>query len=748
VTELSVRLTGDFATLRYERPDAHIDGVEIVQAIQYYHASRHLSDPSQHGVDNSVRLVVGKPALVRVYLRTGPRNFGPASVTLEVRRRTMLGAYHTIAKPSPEPPGRMDPKADPPYALERGEVNTPFIPEIPGSLTFAIPADVMSGSLLFHVTLTASSIVDGVLLPGLLVDTRDVHVDVHLRQTLRVRAIMVGYGGVTSSTNSSPLFLSPPAYPADLLHTAHLALAMYPVQSALEHSSAGWVTCDQPLDDAAGCSPNWDLLLAKLVAQKTADGNRSDVIYYGLLPALIPFREVRGYIGCERSGISTGRVSGKNASGTPTNGDRVMAHHIGHECGLLHAPGVDDFGALDPNYPSYPPYDPIGTPTGSLGEYGAWLGGGISLVLARFKDVMGSITGGGGPWLSLYHYGRLIENPMLDPTFVGDLVAKDHVAISRGVGDEDLQPMISIVGRMRSARDLVVTSVMRLDTRAFAQLTRESGLTATLRDESGSPISQAPLRVLHSQREGGDCGCAQHGVSDLRFPCLVQALVPNDERGALLAIGNAERDLWTAAARKKRPHIAHVDASHRDNRLTVRWEVQAECDAVEVWLQWSADHGKTWNALATGLIGNHAEFDDANLPGGVVTLRLLASDGFDTTHSGCVSVHLPRRPPVVSILALGEGDTRVAGSSLRLWGSVSVDGYLAGAIDHARWLLDGAAVCERLDGFCRAPAAGRHLLELIVTSDGLEGRASRRFLTVEPPAEQDPSLADDAQDAY
>src|SRR4029077_3979162 len=81
--------------------------VEITQAIQYYHSRLHLSDPSQQGRDNSVRLVVGKPALVRVYLRSGQRSFGMATATLEVRRRSTRGIFHKIALLTALPPGEL-----------------------------------------------------------------------------------------------------------------------------------------------------------------------------------------------------------------------------------------------------------------------------------------------------------------------------------------------------------------------------------------------------------------------------------------------------------------------------------------------------------------------------------------------------------------------------------------------------------------------------------------------------------------
>lgn len=721
-----------FSTLFSRRPDVHVDGVEVTQAIQYYDASRHLADPSQQGADNSVRLVVNKPAYVRVYVRSGLRSFGPASGTLEIQRRGRFGPYQTVATLAPQPPGELMALTDPPYELERGEQRQFPSPTIPGSLNFAVPASMMFGSLMFRATVSEGRTSGGLFGRGPS-DTRDVHVDVDLRQTLRLRAIMVGYSGPKSSTDPSPLFLSPPNYPADLLETAKLTLLMYPVQSAADYSSAGWVTCDRPLDDAPGCSPNWDALVAKLVAQKVADGNRSDVIYYGLLPLHIPFRAPHDGVGCERSEMSAGRVDGDSRPNWPTWGGNVMAHQVGHECGLLHAPGVDNFGAVDPNYPAYPPYDPIGVPKGSIGEYGLIIGSNVWVLLPRAKDIMGSVGFGGDTWLSLYHYGRLLENPKLAPVYTGGLTAAQAglgLKYGQDAGPKP-KPMISIIGLMRSERDLEVTSVMRLETRAAPFSARASGLTAELRDERGAAIAQAPLHMLTSRGDEGGCRCHADGVGPNRFPCVVQALLPDGGRGARLVIGDTERDLWVCAAREKGPRIARFDASLDDNRLVVRWKVEAEAVVAEVWLQWSADLGETWNALATGLAGDHAVFDGSDLPAGTVTLRLLASDGFDTEVSGHVSVQLPDRPPAVHILTPGDGEVLRPGGTLRLWGAATVNGRPAGGAGEARWLLDGEPVAEGLDALVRTPRAGEHILELVVTADRLEGRVSRRFVTAE-----------------
>jgi hypothetical protein len=126
---------------------------------------------------------------------------------------------------------------------------------------------------------------------------------------------------------------------------------------------------------------------------RTNDGNRTDVIYYGLLPAGTPIANVGG---CESSGVSTG-----------PNGQQItMAHEIGHGAGLAHGPcGTPG----DANYPAYEPYDPANTPMASLGEYGLIL---TTVLYIRPRKRTMSLWAG---LISLYQYARLINNNRLNP---------------------------------------------------------------------------------------------------------------------------------------------------------------------------------------------------------------------------------------------------------------------------------------------------------------------------------------------
>src|SRR5690348_962326 len=213
----------------------HVSGVEVTQSIQYYHASQHLTDPADRGADNSVTLVAGKPAWVRVYVRSGFRH-GPipgVTGTLEVQKRYLGFIYLNAASPPAQPPGTVTAESAPAYATERGTLTS--------SLNFIIPADVMCGHLKLIATVTA---------PGGATDTLELLIDATLQQTLRLRGIMVGYNGPTSTAPGAPnLTLAAPTT-TDLQTTSGWALRAFPVQSSATYSSGGTITLTVPLSDA------------------------------------------------------------------------------------------------------------------------------------------------------------------------------------------------------------------------------------------------------------------------------------------------------------------------------------------------------------------------------------------------------------------------------------------------------------------------------------------------------------------
>src|SRR5687768_15390098 len=94
-----------------------IHGVEVTQSIQYFDATRHLTDPADRRPDNAVTIVSRKPAIARVYVRAGFRR--PSTTvtgTLEVRKRILGFRYVTVATLSPMAPGNTSAFASPGYA--------------------------------------------------------------------------------------------------------------------------------------------------------------------------------------------------------------------------------------------------------------------------------------------------------------------------------------------------------------------------------------------------------------------------------------------------------------------------------------------------------------------------------------------------------------------------------------------------------------------------------------------------------
>jgi hypothetical protein len=143
--------------------------------------------------------------------------------------------------------------------------------------------------------------------PGGLTSDHSVRVDVTLQQTLRLAGIMVGYNGPSSSAAGAPnLTLAAPTL-ADLQTTSAWTLPTFPVRSIATYRTAGTVTWNLPLTDppsCAGCrSPNCVALNNTVQAVRTADGNGTDVLYYGLMANGIPMGPI---IGCHPGGEHRG----------------------------------------------------------------------------------------------------------------------------------------------------------------------------------------------------------------------------------------------------------------------------------------------------------------------------------------------------------------------------------------------------------------------------------------------------------
>jgi len=719
----------------------YIKGIEVTQAIQYYNADEHLTDPNDRGANNSARLVAYKPAWVRVYLGTF-LNFQVPNLTGELVISRRSGPYNALMLPvatlTPLPPGIASATNTISYVTERGILNS--------TLNFVIPADDMFGYLQLEVRIRRQS-------ENQQIATHTEYIDATLLQTLRLRGIFISYNG-QNAAGTGTLNLAAPTL-ADLQNTAAYTLTVDPVQSTGSFTSAGSLTWSTPLTGVAtapgGCSTQWLQLNAAVAQVRTNDGNRNDLIYYGLLPNGVPIANVGG---CESSGVSTG----------PNGAQVTMAHEVGHGAGLSHGPCGTTSG--DPNYPAYEPYDTVANRMASIGEYGLNINTGAILNPANNDDYMSYCNQN---WISLYHHQKLINVARFKPQTVGVNTWKPPVLVDPWLWPwEILQPgpveepwnrrflraapLISIIGIVNEEGKIEIQSVMRVLALPQIENVLETNFTANLVNSNGAAVSKSLVMRFASHGCGcgrakdKDCGCSGR-EHDSRGPFVFQALLPDVEDGAKLTItkskegadgtgdvdgagGAGVQEVWSREAPASKPQILRFEVYPHGNEGYAKWEMgEAHRDDFDFSMQFSKDEGRSWNSAGVGIKGREYKFDLSGFPSGELVFALLAHDGFYTTKFISKPVNLPRRTPIVSIMHPVNGGVFFEGQPLRLWCAITTDTLQRIDQKRCRWLIDGNEMQTGIDGWITAPAEGEHKCTVTVDDEAGSAEAAVSFVT-------------------
>ena len=696
-----------------------IRGVEVTQGIQYFRADQHLTDPADRGPDNSLALIANKPAWARVYVETDAAGTIPnVTGTLEVA----YGIFNNQGGPAltlnPQPPGTVTAQFNPDYATTRGSTTL--------TLNFIIPADRMSGPLVLTAKVTS----------GALSASQTLFISPSLRQTLKLRGIMIGYQGPDPANPSNTLTIAAPGL-ADLQTTAAWALRVMPVQANAVFQVASTITRTVPLTGTAtngGCTSDWLNLNAAIATAKTADGNHPGFLYYGLIASSFPNTSNNG--GCESSGVSSGFNGGQTA----------MTHEIGHACGRAHAPCGGVGTSADPNYPAYEPYDSPAARVASIGEYGLDITTGVVPTPATARDYMSYC---GPTWISIYGHQALVNNDALNPEQVGrrrpwwdHYVAYDpwwwlhyipdpppywiDPADIREIGAR-MKQIISVIGVLHPDDRVEVLSVTRTAVINMDVAGATTNLRAVLHGAKSAELASAQIIAMPSH---GGCGCTQGG--EATRPTLFQAFIPDIAKGSALSIRRGSDVLWKRTAPRSAPSVSSLKVQRLEGTVDVRWTTRGRVE--DTWVRVSTDGGKTWRAAATGLRRTSASLDAAHLPAGKLLVDVVVHDGFHSTASKPVSFENSAAAPVPAILHPDNGRRVVAGETLYLWGSIAEQPGTSRDDFRYTWTIDGKPAGDSLHVFTRAPAAGSHHCELnVLDAKGKRvGSAKVSFLSVAP----------------
>jgi hypothetical protein len=663
-------------------------GIEVTQSIQYYRSRSHLTDEADRMRDNAATLIAFKPAIVRVYVRPpilSPTGTPVTGTLLVERKPAFFGDWKEVITLSPWLTSTMTP-VDDSYADERGIIWN--------SLNFRIPADKFAGQMRLTFTLDSGQITKTTI-------------SAYLVQTLRVRVIPITYNG-PSTANPTPgnpattLNLAAPTL-TDAQTTAALALRMMPVQQTGSFSSTGALTWTLPLDDAVAtpgaCSPNWNALLGALDGIRSKDGNRTDVVYYGLLPTGTPLGAV---IGCGNDGIGSATVGN----------ERTFVHEIGHAYGFRHSPS-GNVGTPDPNYPVYEPYM-----SASIGEYGIDIQSGDVFSPATSADYM---SYGPNRWMSLYQHERLINHARLAPTWTKDTGGLPRLPILYNPrfpwlpdpprpGGRWPEPQWPILDISQYAVNPVIMVKGMIDDAGVARVDSVTRVTANptlggpelnwklqLIGEKGGVVARARLtRVV--KHGGKGCGCSSgtgHDGKTNELPLEFNAVIPDVEPGSALRIlDDKGSEIWERRAPESPARFTSSGGGLSDDgaKLKLYWKLASHAGSDDVSAQYSGDGGETWGVFVGRLSDGSAESDITGLPAGRVVLRLLANDGFTTAVSDSFEIKVPVLAPYPAILYPSEGEAVVACEEIEVLGSAVDQGGDPVDDELLEWLVDGNPV--------------------------------------------------------
>ncbi|MEX2030728.1 MAG: Ig-like domain-containing protein [Anaerolineales bacterium] len=558
--------------------------------------------------DNAVPMVINKPTWVRVYVRA--ENGPPAR---PVSGRLCQGRVTTCDTGYVVPFNEIVPNDDEdPTATDRGALDA--------SLNFFVPPVWLTEGTL---ELTAFVNYQERDVDETRSDNNAVQASVSV---VPARALTVMFMPVTASGLTPPI--------SEMWALVDWLSRVFPVARIVPVGRAP-LRGDFDLSDSSGdgCGRTWGRLMDALRGAYTWSG-RGSAYLFGMVPEGV---DTDGIGGC-------GETPGRVASGIVTPGWRagptIAAQELGHNFGRRHAAGCRATGN-DDGYPRR---------RGLLDDWGIDLALRQTYAPNNSFDYMGYCGGADDTWTSVYTYLALLRIlPVAETQSPGPRLAAPAAADGRAVlvGGGTISP---------------------------ESFTLERGFyRATLSTEISDGLPPGPYRAILMDDQGAALYTREFGLIELSNGAptesgLFQILLPDLPETAAIVFVHGEVELGRVSSSNP-PTIRLVtpvggedwgDAGAHE----IAWEASdPDGDALRFNVQSSADGGATWSSIDFDLAGvSSLSVDSAELPGGNLLFRVLATDGFNVAESATTSaITIGNKAPLIHISSPIEGDAFPAG---------------------------------------------------------------------------------------
>ena len=654
--------------------------MEVIQVVQC------LDNP--RCADNAVPMVQNKPTWVRVYLRSEggvPRT--PVSGRLCRGRVAACDTGFVL------PINRVSPDGDEnPSVADRGNLDA--------SLNFVIPPVWLAeGSL----EMTAFVNYHEENMDEVRDDNNVVQasVSVTLPRSLSVMFMPVTAGGRTAAISEMWTF-------ADWL------ARVYPV-ARITAIGRGPLPGDLDLSDSSGdgCGRTWNHLMDALRGAYTWRGPGTGYLF-GLVPG---DADTAGVLGC-------GEVPGHVASGITSGGTRwgpvIGAQELGHNFGRHHATTCGGAASPDSGYPRR---------NGLLDDWG------IDLTLRQLYppsasyDYMGYCGNADNTWTSAYTYMSL-----LGTLPVAQAPSGAHLAAVMAANG---QP--NLVGGGTISPDGFTLE------RGFYRATLAEGVedglpvgpyTVRLQDAAGSVLYERAFGLIElSNGEPTDSGSFQIILPDIAGGSQVTFLYNGKLVGSVAASAHAPEVRLTTPSG---PEDWGESGAHQ-----IAWEAtDADGDTLRFNVQYSNDGGAAWTSLDVDLSQvTSLTVDSANLPGGDLLFRVLASDGWNQAVSASsVPVRVGDKAPLIHLASPLDGDALPAGEAVVFRGyAVDVEDVVLEDSAY-RWTSDRDGELGQGPTLWGIPlSAGEHQISLTVTDRSGKSASQSVKITIAGPEAPAPS---------